>query len=87
MKIFLSFAASVLLLTTVLSCKKSYTIGGSTFVAQVNMTTYDYLKTNHLFDTLVIMIDKMDLKDEVNQAGTCPARHGRSQANHLSPVE
>jgi hypothetical protein len=52
------------------ACKKSYTIGGSTFKAEVNMTTYDYLKTNHLFDTLVIMIDRTGLKDELNQSGT-----------------
>jgi len=52
------------------ACKKSYTIGGSLFSANVNMTTYDYLKTNHLFDTLVIMIDKAGLKEELNQAGT-----------------
>jgi hypothetical protein len=63
-------AASALLLLATVACKKSYTIGGSTFVAQVNMTTYDYLKTNHLFDTLVMMIDKTGLKDELNQAGT-----------------
>ncbi|MBB6112396.1 hypothetical protein [Mucilaginibacter lappiensis] len=52
------------------SCKKDYTIGGDLFKAQVNMTTYDYLKTNHAFDTLVMMINKMNLKDEVNSAGT-----------------
>jgi hypothetical protein len=28
------------------------------------------LKTNHKFDTLVLMIDKMGMKDEINQAGT-----------------
>ncbi|WP_183567325.1 hypothetical protein [Mucilaginibacter sp. SP1R1] len=52
------------------SCKKEYTIGGDLFKAQVNMTTYDYLKTNHAFDTLVMMIDKMQLKNEVNSSGT-----------------
>jgi hypothetical protein len=52
------------------SCKKDYTIGGDLFKAQVNMTTYDYLKTNHSFDTLVMMIDKMQLKNEVNSSGT-----------------
>lgn len=36
----------------------------------VNMTTYDYLKSNPLFDTLVMTIDLLNLKDEVNQAGT-----------------
>jgi hypothetical protein len=59
-----------LLLASIYSCKKNYTIGGSLFVPQVNMSTYDYLKTNHLFDTLVIMIDKMGLKDELNSSGT-----------------
>ena len=69
-KIKILTAASALMLLATVACKKSYTIGGSTFVAQVNMTTYDYLKTNHLFDTLVMMIDKTGLKDELNQAGT-----------------
>ena len=70
LKIKILTAASALLLMATVACKKSYTIGGSNFVAQVNMSTYDYLKTNHLFDTLVIMIDKAGLKDELNKAGT-----------------
>jgi hypothetical protein len=70
MKFLIPIATAAVVLCLASSCKKSYTIGGSTFVAQVNVTTYDYLKTNHLFDTLVIMIDKMGLKDEVNKAGT-----------------
>lgn len=32
----------------------------------VNMTTYDFLRSNPLFDTLVIAIDKAGLKDVVN---------------------
>ncbi len=32
-------------------------------------TTYDYLKTNPLFDTLVLLIDKTGLKEEINAAG------------------
>ena len=83
MKILITVAASALLLTAVISCKKSDTIGGSKFVAQVNMTTYDYLKTNHLFDTLVIMIDAMGLKDEVNQAGTFFAVTNYSIRNYV----
>lgn len=70
MKIIKFFLAAAVLCYSLTACKKSYTIGGSTFKAEVNMTTYDYLKTNHLFDTLVIMIDKAGLKDELNQAGT-----------------
>lgn len=56
--------------TAFISCKKDYTEGGDLFKANVNMTTYDYLKTNHAFDTLVMMINKMQLKDEVNSSGT-----------------
>lgn len=82
MRTFLSITIAALLITTA-SCKKSYTIGGSTFVAQVNMTTYDYLKTNHLFDTLVIMIDAMNLKDEVNKAGTFFAVTNYSIRNYV----
>lgn len=70
MKTFKLFLAAVVLCCILNACKKSYTIGGSLFKAEVNMTTYDYLKTNHLFDTLVLMIDRAGLKDEVNQAGT-----------------
>ena len=71
MKTFKLFILCAILITAFYSCKKEDdVIGGKLFNAQVNMTTYDYLKTNHLFDTLVIMIDKMNLKDEVNSSGT-----------------
>jgi len=70
MKIFKLFLAAAILCCILNACKKSYTIGGSLFKAEVNMTTYDYLKTNPLFDTLVLMIDRAGLKDELNQAGT-----------------
>ena len=53
------------------ACRKEGKItGGSITDAHVNMTTYDYLKTNHLFDTLVLLIDKAGLKDTVNSAIT-----------------
>lgn len=70
MKTYKLFFVAAVVCFALVACKKSYTVGGSLFKAQVNMTTYDYLKTNHLFDTLVIMIDKAGLKDELNQAGT-----------------
>jgi len=65
------------------ACKKDYTVGGSLHVAQVNMTTYDYLKTNHIFDTLVIMIDRMGLKDELNKSGTFFAPTNYSIRNYV----
>ena len=70
MKTFKLFILCICLITAFYSCKKSDVIGGDLFNAHVNMTTYDYLKTNHLFDTLVIMIDKTNLKAEVNSSGT-----------------
>jgi hypothetical protein len=75
---FILFAA-----TALVSCKKSYVIGGSLFNANVNMTTYDYLKTNHAFDTLVILIDKMQLKSDVNTSGTFFALTNYSIHNFL----
>jgi hypothetical protein len=70
MKTIKIFMLTLFAATILYSCKKDYTVGGDVFNAKVNMTTYDYLKTNHLFDTLVMMIDKMQLKDEVNSSGT-----------------
>lgn len=49
------------------SCKKdSYKNDGGVSNAYVNMTTYDYLKSKPQFDSLVRIIDRAGLKDEVN---------------------
>lgn len=45
---------------------KDYLIDGGVHNPKVNMTTYDYLKTNAIFDTLVILIDKAGLKETIN---------------------
>lgn len=53
------------------ACKKNdYIIGGDLHDPHVNMTTYDFLKTKSLFDTLVVLIDKAGLKDEINGNNT-----------------
>ena len=54
------------------SCKKDkYLVGGSLHNAKVNMSTYDFLKSNQagLFDTLLLLVDKAGLKDKINQQG------------------
>ena len=54
------------------ACKKdSYFVGGTLHNAKVNLTTYDFLKGNkdRLFDTLIILIDKAEIKDKINQPG------------------
>jgi len=51
------------------SCKKrdEYLIGGSIHNSKVNMSTYEYLKTNPLFDTLVLIIDKANLRSFIDK--------------------
>jgi hypothetical protein len=49
------------------SCKKNdYKNDGGVSNARVNMTTYDYLKSNPKFDSLVKVIDRAGLKDAIN---------------------
>jgi len=48
------------------SCKKSYVDGGSKSNPNVNMTTYDYLKSDTLFADLVHLIDRAGLKETIN---------------------
>ena len=58
-----------MLLTVLLlaACKKDdYFIGGSHTSDHTELTTYDYLKANPLFDTLILLIDKAGLKETVN---------------------
>jgi hypothetical protein len=63
------FFAAVLLL---FACKKDYIVGGSLEDTgkYANTLTYDVLKTNPLYDTLVQLIDAAGLKDKINEAGT-----------------
>lgn len=72
-KYFFRLISSVSLIVVLFaSCKKNdYLVGGSVHSAKVNMTTYDYLKSNSagLFDTLLLLVDKAGLKDKINQQG------------------
>ncbi|MGN7721704.1 fasciclin domain-containing protein [Chitinophaga sp. 22620] len=71
MKLTIKMLMAALLIASFVSCKKDdYFIGGSLHNPQFNGTTYEYLKTNPLFDTLLLLIDKTGLKDEVNAANT-----------------
>ena len=53
------------------ACKKDYIVGGSAenVNAYKNITTYDLLKSNSLYDTLVQLIDTAGLKDKLNEQG------------------
>ncbi|WP_345211186.1 hypothetical protein [Mucilaginibacter gynuensis] len=49
------------------ACKKNdYINDGGKANAHVNMTTYDFLKSRPQFDSLVRIIDKAGMKDEIN---------------------
>lgn len=61
-----------LIALSVISCKKDYIIGGSLANTQAyaNMSTYDVLKGNPLYDTLVMLIDTAGIKDQINQTNS-----------------
>ena len=49
------------------ACKKDdYKNDGGKSVAYVDMTTYDYLKSNKKFDSLIKIIDRAGMKDAIN---------------------
>ena len=55
------------------ACKKAaYLTDDGLHQAEVNQTTYDYLAShpNHMFDTLLMVIDHFGMKEEVNNAQT-----------------
>lgn len=52
---------------SLMSCNKNdYKNDGGVHDANVNMTTYDYLKSNSSFSSLVHLIDRAGLKDVIN---------------------
>lgn len=52
------------------SCKKDYAVDGGKSDENVNMTTYDYLKSKPIFSSLVHLIDRAGLKDAINKQTT-----------------
>jgi len=66
------FLLTITLLFILASCKKESIIDGGTSDAKVDMTTYDYLAAHPrgLFDTLLMIIDKAEMKNIINGSGT-----------------
>lgn len=63
----------ILVLFCLFGCEKaSYLTEEGVHVAEVNQTTYDYLAShpNHMFDTLLMIVDHFNLRDEINNAQT-----------------
>ena len=60
----------LILLLIASSCQKNDSIdGGSLSKDYVDMTTFDFLKTQPLFDSVVLLIEKAGLKDAFNTQG------------------
>lgn len=61
-----------LVLCMFFSCQKDAVIDGGVSDPHVNMTTYDYLKSHPhgLFDTLLQIVDRAEMKDLINTKGT-----------------
>ena len=73
-------------LVTISSCQKDDYIndGGKILSGKVNMTTYDYLKSNKKFDSLVKIIDQAGMKDEINGNITFFATTNYGAAEYVS---
>lgn len=73
-------------LVTISSCQKDDYIndGGKILSGKVNMTTYDYLKSNKKFDSLVKIIDQAGMKDEINGNITFFATTNYGAADYVS---
>ena len=70
---FLKLVAFLGMALSLYSCKKdNYIVGGAVQDVNMykNMSTYDMLKTNPAFDTLVQVIDAAGIKDKINQQGS-----------------
>lgn len=67
------------------SCQKSdYKIDGGKSDANVNMTTYDFLKSHGKFDSLVKIIDHAGIKDIINSNVTLFASTDYSVRDYVS---
>jgi hypothetical protein len=70
MSVKIVYATLLMAMLVAVSCKKQdYITGGQKNNPVSPLTTYDYLKANSLFDTLITLIDAAGLKDSINQPG------------------
>lgn len=69
--IYIVFFGLILAISFSACKKKDYIIGGKLENNTSNLTTYDYLASNkyHIFDTLLLLIDKAGMKDAINKKG------------------
>lgn len=71
-KIIVNIACLLGIIVAISSCKKNdYFVGGDLHNPKINMTTYDWMKSNKygVFDTVLMLIDKAGVKDKINAQG------------------
>ena len=81
------FLSAVTLMAAISSCKKSsYLTDEGVHDAKTPLSTYDYLKAHswRSFDTLLMLVDRFQLKDEMNQAPTVFAVTNASISNYMN---
>lgn len=71
-KILLNTILFLMVIIVFAACKKNYITGGTPQDVNryKNMSTYDVLAANPLYDTLVQIIDAAGIKDKINEQGT-----------------
>ena len=82
---YLSLVA-LLMLVGLSACEKDALVDGGLSNENVNMTTYDFLKSHpkQMFDTTLMIIDKAGMKDLINSDGTFFVPNDYAIANYLT---
>ena len=59
------------IISLLVSCKKNYIIGGNREDVNMykNLSTYDFLKAEPNYDTIILIINAAGLKDQINKEG------------------
>lgn len=85
MKTQFKIAIYIVLLSGLYACQDDYLTDGGTSKAKTALTTYEYLDQHkyNMFDTLIMLIDHLDLQDSVNNAATFFAPNNYNIANYL----
>lgn len=68
---FLNFVLIFVVISIMVSCKKNYIIGGNREDVNMykNLSTYDFLKAEPNYDTIILIINAAGLKDQINKEG------------------
>ena len=66
-----NFVTIFVLIVIMVSCKKTYVVGGNREDVNMykNLTTYEFLNSQTGYDTLILVINAAGLKDEINKQG------------------